>query len=213
MQNKQLPLQIPGINENIYADFLIRLGAGLLDGLFLVPITLLTLFADSFGSAAFYGIFALNMVVSLWYFVYRVQKYGGTPGKIICGIHILKINGDAITWKEAFLRHIVGFTISIVAFGLSIYSRAYIDMDAYNELDWMQKQQVLHDAAPSAHTIFSWLTNIWFLSELVTFIVDKRNRAAHDYIAGTVAVKTQYLNEIQKAMDNSPESNDTQTEN
>jgi uncharacterized RDD family membrane protein YckC len=33
--------------------------------------------------------------------IYLVKKYGGTPGKLIVGIKIIKLDGTDVTWKEA----------------------------------------------------------------------------------------------------------------
>jgi uncharacterized RDD family membrane protein YckC len=60
----------------------------------------------------------------------------------------------------------------------------------------MQKPGHLAGLFPVAFSVHTWLSNIWFYSELIVMLTNKKRRAIHDYMAGTVIVKTQYLSRL-----------------
>src|SRR5689334_21262407 len=71
-----------------YGGFWRRVGALLLDWLILIPMGLLFFFLTFTTSRAYLYFAVPNFVVSLFYFVYLVKRYGGTPGKRIAGMRI-----------------------------------------------------------------------------------------------------------------------------
>ena len=46
--------------------------------------------------------------------------------------------------------------------------------------------------SPILFSVYTWLTNIWIYSEFIVLLTNKRKRAIHDYIAGTVIIKSKY---------------------
>ncbi len=104
MENKQTPIQIDGINDNIYAGFWARLGSLLLDALFMMPIIGLTLYLNGLDKNVYFITFLPNFIFGLWYGIYLPKKYGGTPGKLLVGLKIIRLDGETIDWKESILR-------------------------------------------------------------------------------------------------------------
>ena len=200
MNNKQAPLSIEGINENIYAGFWIRLGSLLLDGLITTPVIFLTLYLDGLSMNAYYFTIIPGLIFNFWYRIYLVKKHGGTPGKLILGIKILKINGEDVTWKESILRHIVTFILTIFASVLTIIALSKADGEYYESLTWKTRQQYLVTLTPLLFTIYTWTLNIWTYSELFILLFNKRKRALHDFIAGTVIVRTKYIDKLREVM-------------
>src|SRR6478672_11935008 len=100
MIDQQIPLTIDGINESIYAGFWTRLGALLLDLLIILPYLLLILYINGLSKNAYYFTFIPDLIFDFWFCVYLVKKYGGTPGKLLLGIKIIKLDGTDVTWKE-----------------------------------------------------------------------------------------------------------------
>jgi len=200
MNNKQTPLSIEGINENIYAGFWIRLGSLLLDFLIMIPVIFLTLYLNGLSKNAYYFTFIPSLIFHFWYSIYLVKKHGGTPGKLIAGIKILKINGENVTWKESILRQIVTFILTIFASVITIIALSKADGEYYESLTWMTKQQYLMTLTPLLFTIYTWTSNIWTYSELLVLLFNKRKRALHDFIAGTVIVRTKYIDRLREVM-------------
>jgi len=77
----------------------------------------------------------------------------------------------------------------------------------FNHLNWLQQQTYLALFYPLLFTIYKWLTNIWTYSELIVLLTNKKKRAIHDFIAGTVIVRTKYFDEIKKNISDSGNDN------
>ena len=116
MITKQTPLTIEGVNESIYAGFWIRFGSLLLDFVIIMPVIFLTLFLNGLSKNAYYFTVLPGLLFHFWYNIYLVKRNGGTPGKLIAGIRVLKIDGTEVTWREAFLRQIVTLALTIFWF-------------------------------------------------------------------------------------------------
>lgn len=52
------------------------------------------------------------------YFVITAVKWGGGVGKLMLGQMIVDKDGGRISWREALLRYIVGFTVNTFTFGI-----------------------------------------------------------------------------------------------
>jgi uncharacterized RDD family membrane protein YckC len=186
------PLRIPGTVGSLYAGFWIRLGSLLLDFLIILPVTGIILYVNNLGIQNYMFTIIPSLIFGLWYNIYLVQKYGGTPGKLIVGIKIIASNGDKIEWKHAILRHIVIFTITLISVFITIRSIGIADETHYESLTWMHKSQYLMSLSPILFSIYTWSSNKWTWGELIVLLTNKRKRASHDLIAGTVIIKKEY---------------------
>jgi len=92
------------------AGFWIRFGALLLDGLILgIPFAILVVIAAQISSGLAVLVYVLWLVA---YIAYPIYYEGGpqcaTPGKKICGIKVIDMNGGGpIGYSRAFVRQIV----------------------------------------------------------------------------------------------------------
>jgi uncharacterized RDD family membrane protein YckC len=196
MENKELPLKIDGISNSLYAGFWLRLGASLLDFIFTIPVVGLVMYLNSRGKNVYLYTFIPSLIFGLWYYVYFTKVHGGTPGKLAVGTKIIRLDGQPIGWKEAILRHLVLFILTIGGSIISIYALTQTDDATYMSYGWLQQSQYLVSVSPKAFSIYSWATNIWFWGEFIVLLTNKKKRAPHDFIAGTVVVKKEYLQEI-----------------
>lgn len=204
MEDKKTPLTIDGINESIYAGFWTRLGSLLLDFLIVLPYVFLVLYLNGISKYAYYFTFFPGLIFHFWFSIYLVKKYGGTPGKLIVGIKIIKLDGTDVTWREAILRQIVAFILTIFASIITIYALSMADGEYYESLGWLQKQQYIFGLTPILFKFYTWTNNIWVYSELFVLLFNKRRRALHDFIADTVIVKTKYIEKIREVINAEP---------
>lgn len=200
MNDKQIPIAIPGIDNATYAGFFVRLGSMLLDGIIMLPIILIILYVNGLSVNMYFYTIIPNLLFGIWYNIYLPKKYGGTPGKLIAGIKIIKINGKPIGWKEAILRHSVLLMLTIYSVIIMIICLLKADETVFNDLDWLKRTQYLMSLATIPFTIYVWASNIWIYSEFIILLTNKRKRAAHDFIAGTAIVRTVYVNKINEIM-------------
>lgn len=197
---KEIPLTLEGTSNNIYAGFGPRLASILLDAIILMPIIWVILYLNSSSKEMFFYTIIPNMILNLWYNIYLPKKYGGTPGKLIMGMKILKLDGKDIGWKESFLRHSIVLALTIFNIILMTDAILKANQETYVNLSWIQQSQYLTSLSPVLFTVYLWLSNIWTWSELIVLLTNPRKRALHDYVAGTVIVNKNYVERIQQEM-------------
>jgi uncharacterized RDD family membrane protein YckC len=208
MTDKETPLQIQGISESLYAGFWTRLGSLFLDFIFILPVVSLVQYLNGLSKSIFFYTIVPNLLFSFWYNAYLPKKYGATPGKLLVGITIIKLDGQPIGWREAILRHIVLWGLTILASAIMMLTLMEADDETYTSLGWLQRSQYLMSLSPLFFKLYSWTSNIWIYSEFIVLLTNKRKRAIHDFIAGTVIVKTKYVDKIREVMNLGNEKSD-----
>lgn len=200
MNDTQIPITIPGIDNNIYAGFWVRLGSVLLDAIIMLPLIFIILYVNGLSVNMYFYTIIPNLLFGIWYNIYLPKKYGGTPGKLIAGIKIIKIDGKPIGWKEAILRHSVLLALTIFSVITMIICLLKADETVFKSLDWLKRSEYLMSLAKTPFMIHVWASNIWIYGEFIVLLTNKRKRAAHDFIAGTVIVRNVYINKINEVM-------------
>ncbi len=133
----------------------------------------------------------INTIFSLWFSVYLVARYGGTPGKLLMGLRIVMVDGSPVTWRAAVLRESITILTSTASnIGLAIASYKLTD-DESAALTFLTLAQTLNALAPPWHKIFEHINTVWVWGELLTMLFNKKRRAVHDFIAGTVVIIVQ----------------------
>ena len=172
-----------------YAGFWKRFGAYWLDLLIMAPII-----AISFWGNEQFRLFQLyylipGLLFGLWFHVYLVKRYGGTPGKLILKIKIAKLDGSDVSYREAVLRYSVLFVLSIIsAIPMILAAQGMTDAE-YFSMGWQERSIALMERAPSWYNLVSIAMNVWIWSEFIVMLTNKKRRAIHDFIAGTVVIK------------------------
>jgi uncharacterized RDD family membrane protein YckC len=200
MKPEIIPVEIVEINDNIYSGFWPRLGAMLLDGIIMIPVLIVTIFLDSFDKHLNLLTLFAHFLFNFWYSVYLPYKYGGTPGKLIVGIRIVKLDASAIGWREAVLRESVYLIISVIDAIIMTAAIFMADNEVYKNLGWVQQMEYL-DSFAVGSGIRTSLLQLWTWSEMIVLLTNKRKRAIHDFIAGTVIVKSKYIEKIREKME------------
>lgn len=198
MKNELLPANFPGINGDVYAGFFLRLGALLLDGIILLPYMALTIYIQGLSIAANYYVLLPMLLFSLWFNVYLVKRYGGTPGKLIMKIKIIQKDGTDISWQAAALRFAGTLILSLLGFWATILSLNMIDNDTFVSLGFFKRMTFMQELNPLPYKVQMWSQNSWYLAGLIVLLSNKRKRAIHDFIAGTVVIQSFCLDKIRE---------------
>ncbi len=176
--------------RSIYSSVGQRIGAQLLDILIILPIIVFGFWAGSQSRVFDFYFLPFMALFNLWYNVYLVKRYGGTPGKLLLDLKVVKLEGDPIGYNEALLRYAVLLLLTIA--GQVGYLQAMAGMtDAeYYSLNWTEKVARIQELAPDWVNTIRLITNIWLVAQLITMIANTKRRAVHDYIAGTVVIRS-----------------------
>jgi uncharacterized RDD family membrane protein YckC len=97
---------LPVSAERVYGGFWIRVGAQLIDGVILwgvnALIGVLAAFTGSRGASVFASL--LSFVIGIAYVTYFLGSRGATPGKMACGLKVIRSDGTEISYLRAFAR-------------------------------------------------------------------------------------------------------------
>ena len=192
MNNTILPKEFPGLNDSIYAGFWRRLGALLIDLLIIAPIIIATYYIQNLNRLNFLYTLIPTYGFYIFYNFYLVRRYEGTPGKRIAKIKIKQKNGKRITWKEVILRETVNLVFSVLSSLAYIIAVMQISDSTFESLTWLKKTVEITKFYPVWQKPVEWLSNIWIWSEFIVLLTNKRRRALHDYMAGTLVIKEKF---------------------
>lgn len=133
--------------------------------------------------------FIPGLLFGWWFHVHLVAKHGGTPGKLLLKIKIAMTDGSAVTYKAAAIRYSVLFALSTISSIAVLIGALKMSDTQYFSLNHMTRSQMMLALAPHWYTTVSLLLQIWIWGEFVTMLLNKKRRAAHDFIAGTIVVR------------------------
>jgi uncharacterized RDD family membrane protein YckC len=128
---------------------------------------------------------------SIFYSAYEVYfhgRFGQTLGKRAVGIRVVTLDGSPISWNQAVMRSSVGIVFALLMMAASLIAYLHFPDAQYYALSWWQRQTRLADFSPWwGHTV-STASTIWGWSEVLVVLLNKKKRALHDFIAGTVVI-------------------------
>jgi len=175
-------------NSLRYAGFWPRLGSLLLDVLILLPLSALVLWVD--GKHRLFVVYYLvpGELFGLFYSVYLVRRFGGTPGKLIVGIRIRKLDGEPVGYREAFLRYFPEALFGLLMSIALLIPQIHMSDAEYQSLSFMGQATRMVELAPAWYKPLQIVQNIWVWGELIVLLTNRKRWALHDFIAGTVVV-------------------------
>jgi uncharacterized RDD family membrane protein YckC len=106
----------------VYASASKRLAAFLVDGFILIMINIAILFivlGYAQNMLMLFLLFGLSPIVSTWlYYGYYYTKAGGRSiGANLFQLRVMRRDGKNLTWRDAFVRNVLGYIASGIAFG------------------------------------------------------------------------------------------------
>ncbi len=180
----------PGPDEELeYGGFWIRVGAVIIDTIILIPVGVLNAFAMFWSRSFAIGSFALGLLVTAFYWIYLVQRFGGTPGKRILSMRVAMQDGSPITMAAAIVRYAPTYvltTISSVASLVGLFGVSSADFESQGILG---RLQVYGASQPAWGQWVGYVLWLWLLTTAIVMLCNNRRRALHDYIAGTVVLR------------------------
>ena len=201
MERELLPTKFPGIGSEVYAGLWIRAAAKILDFIILLPLAGISLYSNGLSKSAYFYTVVPNLLFGVFFEVYLVKVYGGTPGKLIMDIKVIQKNGDDVNWNAAIYRYAVDFCLAVLGIYLIIMTLNSIDDSYYAGLGFTKKYTLISTINPTLAEIQSWTNYLWAISGTIVLLANPRKRAIHDFIAGTVVVKSIYLDKIRESSD------------
>jgi uncharacterized RDD family membrane protein YckC len=161
-----------------YQTFWPRFAAAIIDGLVLLPVSILLGFVYKSGlPVVVYAALILDYVVFFAYSISLHGYYGQTIGKWVMKVQVVNIDETRLTMRQAFLRDSIGISLALVYLLFAI-------------------NPVFSGVSPDSRDfkahIPSVILNVGLLVlilELVTMLTNAKRRSLHDFIAGSVVVR------------------------
>ena len=170
-----------------YAGFWSRLYANLIDSIVNVPLVVLGWPGMLSREASIVAAVPL-FVVGAGYNVVMHARWGQTLGKMEAGIKVLTVDCDPIGWRRAMLRNSVEVGFGIISTAATIVTLLHLPASTFS-LDWRQQAEAHTNALPAWGRHAGTLAGLWFWSELLVLLFNRKRRALHDFIAGTIVVR------------------------
>jgi len=174
----------------VYAGFWRRFGAYWIDFLVLLPLMGIGYYFGEQSRLFQVYWFIPGLLIGLWFHVDLVRRYGGTPGKLLLSTRIAMTDGSPVTANAAALRYSVLFVLSTAASLAILLAALRMGDDEYFSLAYLARVQRMVELAPTWYQPVNILLQIWVWSEFVTMLFNKKRRAIHDFMAGTVVIRT-----------------------
>jgi uncharacterized RDD family membrane protein YckC len=171
-----------------YAGFWPRLGATFVDGLILAPVAIVSFWLLSHSRAASIALTIPLGLVGPVYEVILLARYGQTVGKMMTRIAVFRISGEPIGWREVFLRCSVQLCLGFLSMASYLYAKTRLPLANWTG-GWFVILGRLLTLEPTWGRWSSHAMVIWTYSELITLLFNRKRRALHDFIAGTVVVR------------------------
>jgi uncharacterized RDD family membrane protein YckC len=121
----------------------------------------------------------------LLYTVVMHGRYGQTVGKMVTKVRVVDFRTEGkISFLQAWLREGIPMVLSLGMVGYEVLCILNGSLTP---------KSVANGSAPPFGKLF-WLLaalpSLWFVAEVVTMLTNDKRRALHDFIAGTVVVRT-----------------------
>lgn len=167
----------------VYATFMQRIAAFLVDCLVFIPLTVLgNLNTISIKSLA------LSVAITVVWWIYKPVmewKYGATLGKMALKIRVVDEELKAISLNQAALRFLPYFAVSL-SFLFSTF--ALFGLDGFYEAQTLESFQHLEHDKSGIDTI--QFTTFFFIFSCSAIFLDKKRQAVHDRLSQTYCIVT-----------------------
>jgi len=191
-------LPIERFGEKVYAGFWTRVGAAIIDTLLIISFMAILLFLQSSSlTIEMITRIILGFLFSI-YTIYFHYKFGATLGKMATGIKVTLPNGDPLGLKEALLRSSVDLGFVFLAVIADFIAISNADPDQFMNAGWIERSDYIYSLLPAWSKILSTCSHLWFWSECIVLLFNKRKRAIHDFIAGTVVIHKEHAKKSAK---------------
>ena len=173
----------------VYAGFWWRLWALTLDALVLLPLTILYSFGcDQYHF--FYLFYAVpGFMFHIFYYVYLVRRYGGTPGKLMAGLRIVTPEQLPIGYRQAIFRFAPFALFSVIGLGGLIAAELALTDAQFLSTKVSERMMRLNALAPLWFHAGIVAMGVFGIADFIVMMTNHQRRALHDFIGETVVIK------------------------
>jgi uncharacterized RDD family membrane protein YckC len=172
----------------IYAGFLPRVIAGLVDGAITLAAAKLFITLRSNSLDGYLAVTLFGFIFFRLYHILFVALWGQTPGKMIARIQVVQLDGSPVGWVHAILRNSVETIIVVVVVYFEIQASLRVPAADFAKAMAEQRDAMIKALMPGDIGYMTMASKLYVYSEYVVMFMNKRKRAIHDFIGGTVVI-------------------------
>jgi len=188
---EQLPLKEN--DEKVHAGFWRRFGAIWIDLIVLLPFLILFEYLESLHRTVRFFTVVPSTLFFWAYQIYFHARWGATVGKMVTGVQITRLDGTPIGYREALKRFSVDSVLGLWMIAAQLFALSRMTDGDFANLAWLERTEHLATLMPAWYKPLTYLQSAWFWSECIVLLTNKRRRALHDFIAGTVVIKKKFV--------------------
>jgi len=185
---KSTGIKCPQCRFCIYAGFWFRVLASSVDKIIITGCAYLFLFIRTYSLTGYIVVTLLGFLFYRFYHIGCVALWGQTPGKMAAQIKIVKLDGAPASLWNAFLRNSVETGLVTIVLVLELIAVSRVSPSTYAAADLDTRKSLIEVLMPQWIFWIPLANNAFVLSEFVVLFLNKKKRALHDFIAGTVIV-------------------------
>jgi len=157
-----------------YETFWRRVGAAVLDSFVLIPVSWGISFVFLFISdlPSLLGSAAAGLISAI-YSIFMHYRFGQTLGKMAARVKVLDDSENPINFGQAIIRSLPQLLVPMFAVSFSTAGESYEG-----------------DSIEFWESLVSGLTALFSVVNVIVCLANEKRRALHDFIAGTVVVRT-----------------------
>lgn len=171
-----------------YAGFWRRLLAMLVEMAIWIPISFLTLRWGWSSHIMLIPFSVFGLLLGTSYNFYFMRRWGQTIGKMVAGIRVVTVELAPLGWPHIIKRYSVDFIFGLLTTIATTTALLQVPEVELNQLTFLKMGEKLVEFRPRYLDWVNPMQQIWFWSELVVLLLNKKKRALHDFIAGTVVI-------------------------
>jgi uncharacterized RDD family membrane protein YckC len=174
----------------VTADVWSRLPAFLIDGAMSLPLALVVpRWIPATSATSMLEQTAIGLAWMIVMHVILVQRYGGSPGKLLMKLRIVTPEGAPVGYQHALLRILPGLTLSVLSALVAAWAISQIASDLYGNMTGVARQRAMLATIPDwIEWTLSGARFIWSWGDLLVYLVSLDHRAWHDLIANTMVI-------------------------
>jgi uncharacterized RDD family membrane protein YckC len=172
-----------------YGGFWRRVGASVLDSLIEAPLVILLFVLFNYTRNAYLYYALPSVAFNLFFNIWLVRRFGGTPGKRILNMRIAMTDGSPVTVRAATLRFLPMLVLALLSLTAMIQT-TYSLGPGFESLSYVGKLGEMGKLAPAWNNFVTGFMYIWWIASAITLAANRRKRTIHDFIAGTIVLRT-----------------------
>ena len=172
------------------ASFWRRLLAGFVDVVLALLFSVVVGWLGTLSKASALIFLPIMWAVFLLYQASFHALFGATIGKLLSRIRVSRLDGSAIGLKESLRRSSVDILATTHWLYMVVPATLSLPPESFHGQGWGNLFHGLKPTLSPSFEVAEVVMFLWLVAEFVTMLFNRKRRAVHDFLAGTIVVRS-----------------------